>query len=45
MVFFDGLDAEDASVATGAIEEAFAEGAEEFGDEGVGFLWARVVRN
>jgi len=38
LVFFDGLDAEDAGVATGAVEEAFAEGTEEFGDEGVGFL-------
>jgi hypothetical protein len=38
LVFFDGFDAEDAGVATGTVQEAFTEGAEEFGDERVGFL-------
>jgi hypothetical protein len=38
LVFLDGFDAEDAGVATGTVQEAFTEGAEEFGNERVGFL-------
>ena len=39
MVWFGGLGSEDAGVAAGAVEVAGSEGAEEFGEEGVGGLW------
>lgn len=37
-VFVQGFDAEDAGVAARAVEVAFAEGREEFGEEAEGFL-------
>ena len=45
LIFLDGFNAQYTGVATGAVEEAFAKRAEEFGDERVGFLLSSLVSN